>query len=177
MAGFDAINEPTGSYGNYMQDALYKAIRAVDADRIIFMESMSADPASMKWRQVAYSIHQYNMMGQDYGANRNAFWGDINKDVASFRRFNIPTYIGEFMVQEQGDMLTWLLGQYNEQGLHWTSWTYKTVDMGAWGLCNLPGSVRVDILRDNASTIRDRWQNMGACVPQKAVVEAFRRSL
>ncbi len=177
VAGFDAINEPTGSYANLMQDGLYKAIRSVDADRIIFMESMSADPASLKWSNVSYSIHLYDMMGNDFGANQGAFRNDLNGSIASFNRFNIPTYIGEFMVQESGDTLAWLLGQYKNNGLHWTNWTYKTANMGAWGLCNLPGSVHVDILNDSADTIRSRWQNMGTCTPEAAVVSAFKRAL
>lgn len=177
VAGFDPLNEPTGSYANYMQDAMYKAIRSVDADRIIFMESMNADPSSLKWKQVVYSIHQYGMMGTDFGSNQVVFQKDIYGDVASFRRFGIPTYVGEFMVQDSGPMLSWLLNQYNQNELHWTSWTYKTVDLGPWGLCNLSGQSRVNLLTDSESTIRDRWKNLGKCQPQPAVVDAFKKNL
>lgn len=177
IAAFDAINEPTGSYANLLQDALYKAIRASDADRIIVFESTSADPAPLNWKQVVYSIHMYDMMGQDYGANRNTFQKDLQGSIASFGRLNVPTYIGEFMVQKEGDMLSWLLGQYNANGLHWTNWAYKTVDLGAWGICNLPGSVKVDILHDSASTIKSHWQNLGRCTPETAVVNAFKSNL
>lgn len=177
VAAFDAINEPTGSYANMLQDALYKAIRAVDADRIIFMEAMSANPASMGWRQVSYSVHQYGMMGADFAQNKALFQKDSGGTLASFKQFNIPTYIGEFMVQENGDMLSWLLGQYNANSLHWTSWTYKTVDLGAWGLCNLPSRVKVDVLHDSASTIKSHWQNLGSCTPETAVVNAFKKAL
>ncbi|KAK1548184.1 hypothetical protein Q3G72_003436 [Acer saccharum] len=176
VAGFDAINEPTGSYANMMQDALYKAIRAVDQDRIIFMESMSADPASLGWKQVSYSIHQYDMMGNDFGANQQAFWNRFHGDVQSFQRFNIPTYIGEFMFQDNGPTLGWALAQYNQQGLHWTNWTYKTVNMGAWGLCNLDWDKKVDVLHDSADRIRSVWQNLGDCSIEQPVLDAFRNA-
>jgi aryl-phospho-beta-D-glucosidase BglC (GH1 family) len=177
VAAYDVINEPTGSWGNLLQDGLYKAVRAVDKDRIIIMESMSADPASLGWQQVVYSIHQYNMMGNDFGANQSAFWGDLNGSIKSFNGFNIPTYIGEFMVQESGETLGWLLGQYNSNQLSWTNWTYKTVNMGAWGLCNLPGSAHVDILNDSYETIQNTWQNLPACSPETAMVNAFKKAL
>lgn len=177
IAAFDVINEPTGSWGNLMQDGLYKAVRAVDADRIIVMESMSANPASMGWSQVAYSIHQYNMMGNDFGANKTAFQSDLNGSIRSFSSYNIPTYIGEFMVQESGETLGWLLGQYNSNKFAWTNWTYKTANMGAWGLCNLPSSVHVDLLNDSFDTIKSTWENIPACTPEANVVSAFKAAL
>ncbi len=174
IAAFDVLNEPTGSYANVMQIAMYNAVRAQDASRMIVMESMGADPASLGWNNVVYSIHEYGMMGTDFGTNQASFNNDLNGAIRSFHNFNIPVYVGEFMVQESGPTLSWLLNQYNSNNLAWTNWTYKAVNMGSWAFYNLGGNVHVDLQNDSAQTIQSVWSNLGSGSPESTMISAVK---
>lgn len=177
IAAFDVINEPTGSYANMMQIALYNAVREQDADRMIVMESMEANPGSLGWNNVVYSIHEYGMMGTDFGSNQASFNNDLNGSIKKYWSYNIPVYIGEFMTQGSGPTLNWLLNQYNSNNLSWTPWTYKAVNMGSWAYYNLGGNVRVNLLNDSYDTIKNVWSNMGSSNPEAPLINAAKSAL
>lgn len=172
IAAFDVINEPTGSYGNLMQIALYNAVRAQDSNRMIVMESIDADPGPLGWNNVVYSIHEYGMMGTNFATNQASFNSDLNGNIKKFKGYNIPVYIGEFMVQGSGQTLPWLLNQYNSNNLAWTPWTYKAVNMGSWAYYNLSGNLQVNILSDSYQSIQNAWSNMGTATADTVLINA-----
>lgn len=160
IAAFDAINEPTGSYANQLQQDLYTAIRSADPKRIIVMESIAADPSQYGWTNVVYSMHEYLMMGDDVGANQAEFYSGLKGDVSQYQGLGIPAYVGEFMTHTA--TLPWILDQLNNlDDVWWSPWTYKTVNMGGWGLYNT-GSFSVDVGSDSQSSISNQWSNMGS---------------
>ena len=165
IAAYDAINEPTGSANDNLQQDLYKAIRSVDAERIIVMESISTDPSTYGWTNVIYSMHEYLMMGSDLSYNQQQWQADSGaaSDISQWRGYNIPVYIAEFMAD--GTTLDWMLSQMNNANLWWSGWTYKTVNMGRWGLYNT-GSISVDVSSDSYSSIQSTWSNLGALTEQ-----------
>lgn len=160
IAAYDAINEPTGSWGDLLQQDLYTAIRSVDPNRIIIMESISTNPSNYGWKQVMYSLHEYLMMGDDLGSNQNSWNNGAAGDINTWNGYNIPTYVGEFMAD--GDTLTWMLEQMNNAGVWWSGWTYKTVNMNRWGLYNFGGGNWVNVGSDSYSTLMSKWSNMGS---------------
>ncbi|KAK4686656.1 hypothetical protein P7C73_g3463, partial [Tremellales sp. Uapishka_1] len=174
IAAFDVINEPTGSYANNLQQDLYTAVRDVDANRIIVMESMNADPSQYGWTQVIYSMHEYLMMGSDTSSNEASFSG-AQTDVSLWQGFNVPVYMGEFMASD--DTLTYLLGQLSDSGIWWSGWTYKTVNMGRWGLYNLPSN-QVDVSNDSYDSILAAWNGMSSMsLTKQDVVSIYESAL
>ena len=163
IAAYDAINEPTGSANDNLQRDLYTAIRSVDANRIIIMESIGTDPSNYGWTNVMYSLHEYLMMGSDLSYNQQQWNGGASGDINQWLGYNIPVYVGEFMADS--DTLTWMLSQINNQNLWWSGWTYKTVNMGRWGLWNT-GGFSVDVSYDSFSSIQSQWSNMGGLTEQ-----------
>ncbi|WVQ70596.1 hypothetical protein IAR50_000115 [Cryptococcus sp. DSM 104548] len=155
--GFDVINEPTGSYGDYLQQDLYNAVRAVDANRIIIHESISTDPSTYGWTNVIYSIHEYNMMGSDLDSNKEQWTSGVQNYIDTWSGYGIPTLLGEFMAD--GETLDYILNQANAQGLSWLSWAHSTVNMGRWGLWN-HGAFYVNVGTDSYDTILSTWSNM-----------------
>ncbi|TYJ55626.1 hypothetical protein B9479_003658 [Cryptococcus floricola] len=155
--GYDVINEPTGSYGDYLQQDLYTAVRSVDSDRIIIHESISTDPSTYSWTNVIYSIHEYNMMGSDLDSNKEQWTSGVQSYIDTWSGYNIPTLLGEFMAD--GDTLDYILNQANGQGLSWLSWAHSTVNMGRWGLWN-HGSFNVNVGTDDYDTILAAWSSM-----------------
>jgi aryl-phospho-beta-D-glucosidase BglC (GH1 family) len=170
IAGYDAINEPTGSANNNLQRDLYKAIRAGDSKRIIIMESISAAPDS-DWTNVMYSMHEYLMMGEsDQGYNQQMFEQGVREDTNTYSGVGVPTYIGEFMASD--GTLSWMLDQMNQMGVWWSGWAYKTVNMDRWGLYNYGGNMRVDVSADSFDSIKSTWSNMGG-ISKSRVVDIY----
>jgi len=168
IAAFDAINEATGSANDNLQKALYKAIRSVDATRIIIMESIGTNPSNYGWTNVMYSLHEYLMMGSDVGYNKQQWNGGAENDINQWLGYGIPVYIGEFMAD--GSTLSWMLSTMNSANLWWSGWTYKTVNMGRWGLYNT-GNIYVDVSSDSYSSINSAWSNLGEITKQAVASE------
>ncbi|WWD20565.1 hypothetical protein CI109_105041 [Kwoniella shandongensis] len=158
IAGFDIINEPTGSWGDLLQQDLYKAVRSVDANRIIIHESISTNPANYGWTNVVYSLHEYNMMGSDLGSNKQQWASGVQQYIDLWSGYGIPTMLGEFMAD--GETLSYMLEKSNEQGLSWLTWAHSTVNMGRWGLWNHDDSMRVSVDNDSYDSIKNAWSNM-----------------
>lgn len=180
IAAYDAINEPTGSANDNLQRDLYTTIRSVDANRIIVMESISTDPSKYGWTNVMYSLHEYLMMGGSQSYNEGLWNGGAVSDINTWLGYNIPVYIGEFMADS--GTLTWMLQQINNQNLWWSGWTYKTVNMGRWGLWNT-GGISVDVSSDSYDSIQSTWSSLGGLTEQavasqyKTVAAVSKRSI
>jgi hypothetical protein len=170
IAAWDAINEPTGSWGDLLQRNLYDAIRSVDKDRIIIQASLGTNPANYGWTNVIYTQHEYKMMEGDLGFNRGNYAAGPAASIADFTGVGIPTYIGEFMAD--GQTLDYMLQQLNQAGVWWSSWTLKTVQMDRWGLFNFANSMRVNVGTDSYDAIRQKWSNMGGLTRQ-AVADQY----
>lgn len=174
IAAFDAINEPTGSYANKLQQDMYTAIRSVDANRIIVMESISTDPSQYGWTNVVYSMHEYLMMTGDNGSNEAQYTSGLMGDVGTYNGVGVPAYVGEFMAM--GNTLTWMLDQLNNDNLWWSAWTYKTVNMGGWGIYNYPGSFSVDVGSNDYNTILNQWSNMGTANQNNDIYNVYKNA-
>ncbi|WRT70537.1 uncharacterized protein IL334_007535 [Kwoniella shivajii] len=171
IAAFDVINEPTGSWGNNLQQDLYTAVRSVDANRIIIHESISADPSQYGWTNVAYSIHEYLMMGSDYSSNVQQYAQSVQAYIDTWTGYGIPTILGEFMAD--GDTLSYILNQANQAGMSWLSWAHSTVNMGRWGLWNHQ-AFYVDVSSDSYDTILNSWTNMPSKQQSTIIYDQFK---
>jgi endoglucanase len=171
IAAYDAINEPTGSANNKLQRDLYNSIRAADPARIIIMESINAAPDS-DWTNVMYSLHEYLMMGSDTGYNQNMWNTGAATDVSLWQSWNVPVYVGEFMAD--AGTLSWMLSQINGMSnVWWSGWTYKTVNMGRWGLWNTAG-FSVDVQNDDWNSINNQWSSSAMSqINQQAVASQY----
>ena len=144
IAGFDIINEPNGSPANVLQNTLYEAVRAGDADRIVIMESVSWDG---RWQNVIYSMHQYSCTSPDLLVNKEVWEKQEKPHIHSQLKTGAPLYIGEFMTNQK-ECWDWLLQNLNDMGLSWSPWTYKTINMGGWGLFNVD-AIHIDLDHDS----------------------------
>ena len=158
VAGFDMMNEVTGSADNNVQRDMYNAIRQGDPKRIVIMESISSAPDG-SWTNVVYSMHEYLMMGDDQGYNQQVFEQGVRSDTNTYTGEGVPTYIGEFMASD--GTLTWMLQQMNDMKVSWSGWTWKTVNMDRWGLVNFGPDMSVSVSDDDYDTIKNKWSNMG----------------
>ncbi|KAL7422673.1 hypothetical protein Q5752_001964 [Cryptotrichosporon argae] len=170
IAGFDIMNEPTGSWGNQLQIELYDAVRAVDADRIIFIESCdTCNPSTYGWTQVVYEIHEYNMKSSNYTSNLeqwNAGAGPAAYFEAFSSKFNCPSYLGEF--EASSITLDYIFDQLNNAShawgaVSWAPWTWKAVDAGGWAVYNYPANP-INVETDTYETIFNAWSDLGTAV-------------
>ena len=148
IAGFDLINEFPGAWG--VQQVLSDAVRAGDPDRVQFVEGFTL-PQFLRLRRKGVfpnSVFSEHIYGSD-PLSTEALSTRLQADTQS----SAPVYVGEFLAQD----LTAATGMMDKAGIGWSSWTYKTVDMGNWGILNYLPSQRVDVEHDGFSAILSKW--------------------
>jgi endoglucanase len=169
IAGYDLMNEPlvAAPFGRFREhatiqldhyyrpdwprmNALYRraveAIRAVDAQHIIFLEGDYFAGLFMGLEapfadNLAYSSHTYNPgPGENWGVEEQRAWHDAHEGTRFARRYQAPLFAGEFGASTLGDpvkaqatarVIDAQMQLYNQIGDHWTIWNYK--DIGAMG--------------------------------------------
>lgn len=170
IAAYDLLNEPGGDLKStgvvqweYF-DRLYEAIRAIDPEHIIMMESCW-DPEDLPapdrygWDNVVYQYHWYKWNAD------NDYWAQkLNVDVKlhKMKQVNhpVPGFLGEFTLFQNMDAWEYALDSYSRAGLGWTIWTYKVTGSSTWGLYNVFGE-KADIYKDSAEEIERKWRDQG----------------
>jgi hypothetical protein len=176
IAGYDLLNEPEGTevqrapWGDLQlpfYDRLYKAIRAIDPEHLIILNAVweptnMPSPAVYGWENVMYEYHYYCWDGTDNAITQRNFTASkvTNNNRAGHE---VPVLIGEFTLFDKLQSWEHALNVYEENGWSWTTWTYKTVDQGSWGIFNSKNSTtpKVNIYIDSAETIADKWSKVG----------------
>lgn len=170
IAAYDLLNEPGGDLNstNAMQweffDRLYKAIRTIDPDHIIMMESCW-DPEGLPppdrygWENVVYQYHYYKWNADnDYNAQK--LFTDVKLYKINHTNHPVPSFVGEFTLFQSMDAWKYALQAYSNAGLSWTIWTYKVTGNSTWGLYNVYGE-KADIYKDSAEEIERKWTVQG----------------
>ena len=148
IAGFDLINEFPGAWG--VQQVLSEALRKADPDRVQIVEGFTL-AEFLRLRQsgafpnAVFSEHLYGDAPLTAAEMTDRLKGDLESPV--------PVYIGEFLAKDFAAST----GFMNAAKISWSSWTYKTVDMGDWGVINYGSSLRTDIQNDSFEDILSRW--------------------
>ena len=156
IAAYDLINEPTGSNDFYdAHRSFYTAIRTQEPERMLTAEWVNtADFPKLGWTNTLCSGH--------YPAGNKV---DFDKFIAELPKHNeystsLPCFVGECksddssqVTQNAADMTEAM----NRLHWSWTTWTYKTVNEGGWGLFNYNDSVKYKLRTDTESTLRTKW--------------------
>jgi Endoglucanase len=170
VAGYDLLNEPDKvgkDQLNSYYNRLYKAIRAIDPDHMIYMEAawdwnQLYAPSVYGWTNVVYEMHYYAMApgeSTDWNAQNNLINNALQGIKDHQSSWNVPVYAGEFCLFQFNDLWEKALGNFNAQNVSWTNWTYKvSSDYGNWGYFNNNSNAVPDINNDSASTIAAKWQ-------------------
>ncbi|MBQ9265618.1 MAG: cellulase family glycosylhydrolase [Bacilli bacterium] len=133
IAGYDLLNEPGEKGGSTTTrhreflDNCYKAIRTIDSDRPLIMESCwdgpnLPQPSKYYWQNVIYSFHHYSG-AYNVDSNRSSWNSKFNS--VNEQNFHVPLYMGEFNLYNVEDSWKDTLNRLNTDKWHWTSWTYK----------------------------------------------------
>ena len=184
VAGYDLLNEPGRASGKTQwdyYDVLYDAVRAKDADHMIFIEAVWEPrnlpvPSAYGWENVVYEYHHYNW---DYNKMANALFYTLKRAAESLSDNGVPVLVGEFNAwgdsrrggvgdadQTDFDAIAGVLELYNGEGWHWTTWTYKVTVNGlggnsTWGLYNcyigLTDAAKADPETDSYDDIMQAW--------------------
>ncbi|HTI72272.1 MAG TPA: cellulase family glycosylhydrolase [Candidatus Limnocylindria bacterium] len=179
VAGYDLINEPSGAPSTSAvwsaYNSLYKAIRAVDPDHVIFMEgtfgnwnwSMLPNPATYKWTNIVYEMHEYQWNSTTSPAGVKAGIDNQIKDFKQHQSWKVPACIGEFNCFGTGsDTWKYAIQQFNSNGMSWTMWSYKATHGSppdSWGVYDPAGAgpAKPRIQTDTAAVISNRWSTWG----------------
>lgn len=182
IAAYDLLNEPAGDANDqgcltsttgklqwdYFDD-LYKAIRVIDPNHTIIMESCWGaedlpQPTTYGWENVMYEFHHYDSTTDDEGSLRSHQYRVSNIINANF---GVPLYMGEFCPHCSYEGWTDILNLFNENHIHWTNWNYRVRGYSEWGLYhirtdnegdpNIPFSEIPKINSDSFEEIERKW--------------------
>ncbi len=168
IAGYDLLNEPEGRGGltwftqwNYY-DELYRAIRKVDPNHLIIIESCWVfqnlpNPALYGWENVAYEFHWYNPDTKNITMQNFIRLQSLSRAFSVYR--NVPVIIGEFALGDHYDDLEMLLDHFDKKGWSWMSWTYKTNTSWNWGMLCL-WRERLSVSHASCEEISAAWQDV-----------------
>jgi aryl-phospho-beta-D-glucosidase BglC (GH1 family) len=175
IAGYDLLNEPEGSeserspWGSVhmpFYDRMYKAIRAIDPDHVIILEAIweptdMPDPSEYGWENVMYEYHYYGWDGIDDATKQRSFTNS-KVQINNRANFDVPVLIGEFTLFDKLQSWEHALKVYDENGWSFTTWTYKTVEYGNWGIYTSKSSdtPKVNIKTDSFETITEKWSKV-----------------
>lgn len=148
IAAFDLINEFPGAWG--VQQVLSEALRKEDSERVQVVEGFTmAEFAKLRMSGVfpnsVFSEHLYG----DTPLTTEEISRRLEADASS----PVPVYIGEFLAKDFQSATRVM----DTAHVSWSSWTYKTVDMGDWGVFNYFASLRTDLNNDSFEAILGRW--------------------
>ncbi len=196
VAGYDMMNEPMGTPNSdtlyVVEDHLYRAIRSVDTNHIVFFEDGYTGmqgmpfPVAPGWKNVAFSSHYYDFNAkseQDQESSAERYFAQVQTE--STRR-NVPWYVGEFGLEPNGtpDVLAEMLGSARKQSIATSMWTFKTTwggngQQNLWGLysntkpielLNMFTDSKADLIRKCAQYRTENLQ------PNRGAVDAFTRA-
>lgn len=168
VCGYDLLNEPsaTGIVQYEVYDRIYRAIRAIDTNHIIYLQAIwnpvdLPDPSLYGWENISYQYHFYQ-------------WDNINDldsqlkfvqskiDMVNARNFNVPTFVGEFTFFANEESWKQGLALYEKAGWNWTTWTFKVSDGGegsSWGIYT-GKSNPVLVGTDTEAQIKEKWSQV-----------------
>lgn len=160
VLGYDLLNEPTGSWGDHVMDLIYDSIRSVDTNHLISIEW--TDPDTVRWKNVIYQDHYYALSAPTLAQNQQIFNDVYVPSLNEHNALNVPFYVGELHTFNSDSTLEWLLSELCARNVHWSPWTYKTVNMWGWGMINtMPNNVSVNLNTDSYNTILSKWEATG----------------
>ena len=157
VAGFDLLNEPTGSQNDstlyLVYDRLYRAVRSVAPDKMVFMEDAYKGiqgmpyPAVVGWTNVVFSQHSYNFAAKNTEDHAKNLEKIIEKMTKARVEREVPVYIGEFNIEPYatGPMMKKYVDEFDAAGISWSLWTYKSAMRGGgggmWGWFRAPRTI------------------------------------
>ncbi|KAL4947756.1 glycoside hydrolase superfamily [Aspergillus filifer] len=208
VAGYNPLNEPAdptlddnGRPGARLlawYARVEKAIRAVDAEHMLFLDGntysmdFTAFQDTPPLPNTVYSIHDYSKFGfpglEQYAgtdAQKQQLRASFERKVAFMRRANVPVWNGEFGPVYQDPkrdgaeaaaainagrlaLLTQQLCMYREEGIGWSIWLYK--DIGYQGMTYVsPDSAYLRLIQPFLEKKQRLGLDFWSIVPRDAV--------
>ena len=178
IAGYELVNEPVLGFPetedqqnqkNTFLNRLYTAVRAIDADHIIFFGALGsldaiAPPSVYGWTNVVYTAHPYAMeQPTNWDAQNDLIDAKIDEAVQFQNSFQVPVNFGEYNFYFFHDLWAKWMSKMNENHISWANWTYKARGSmnesggGNFGFYNTNVNPVPDVNRDDANTIATKW--------------------
>ncbi|EFM08495.1 glycoside hydrolase family 5 [Paenibacillus curdlanolyticus YK9] len=165
IAGYDLLNEPVSNNSSLsisqMYDRLYKAVRAIDPDHMIYVEAFGywnniVSPSTYGWTNVVYEVHSYDWNDTNYTSQSNSINQWFTDMIWHQNNWNVPVYTGEFTLFTHNDLWEKWLSGLDALDVSWTNWSYKVTSGGNWGLYQNNTNPYPDVNNDSVATIQSK---------------------
>lgn len=198
VAGYGLLNEPFCAYrynsglsdaalhsllwGVY--DAAYRTIREADPDHVIIMGAVwdpvdLPDPARYGWENVMYEYHNYLYGDYDNAQGKQISNMEKKLGLIAIADYPVPSLMGEFNYFTNYDAWDKGLALLNKAGIHWTTWTYKTMaECGNWGIYHHANATgRINLERASFEAIKESWNAMDEVTPNDKLIQVLKRHM
>ena len=178
VCGYDLLNEPRRKKHRYggkrcfdFYDELYKAVRKIDPNHLIFVECFSfpnhgADFQDYGWKNICYEYHIYNLTPISQMACLRFY-----KAMHRLMGYKAPVYVGEWNAWGKDRNWEKTFAYFDRLGWSYTSWTYKInrypqdhgcrAGRGHWGMLEIDVKP-VDLSTASFEEIRDTYRKVGS---------------
>ncbi|WP_435164092.1 cellulase family glycosylhydrolase [Paenibacillus glycanilyticus] len=165
IAGYDLLNEPVSNNGSLsisqMYDRLYKAVRAIDPDHMIYVEAFGywnniVAPSTYGWTNVVYEVHSYDWNDTDWNSQNNSINQWFSDMIWHQNNWNVPVYSGEFTLFTHNDLWEKWLSGLDALDVSWTNWSYKVTSGGNWGLYQNNTNPFPNVSSDSIATMQSK---------------------
>jgi glucan 1,3-beta-glucosidase len=197
IAGYDLLNEPWGADMSEQlkaYDSIYKAIRTIDNNHIIFMQGHASikemgNPKDRNWSNVVYSLHRYPGIfdgGPPTRKNQTRFLKVVLKDIDNeLKEYNVPFLMGEFNVvftsAGGAEMMRYHFDTYAKYGWAATMWAYKVITIpgeerrGYWEMVTNKNPIQdIDFSTASLSEIENYFKSLSS---DYTIFEGLKKSL
>lgn len=178
IAAFQVLNEPYGASRGCK--FLIDAVQPLDEART-FLVWGDPNEDTEDWHNIIFGPHLYQFRGPSTSDDMRKIASEVGKMKSSRSQNNVPYLVGEFHVfngkksvsrQSTGE----LLRSMNREGISWSMWTWKGVDIWDWSFRIIKKSMIVNAASDSKDHIQEMWRQLGANEIPNSELESVYRS-
>lgn len=164
IAAFQVLNEPYGASRGCK--FLIDAVQPLDEART-FLVWGDPNEDTEDWHNIIFGPHLYQFRGPSTSSDVRKIDEEIRKVTSSRSQNNVPYLAGEFHVFNGDKAVSRkstgeLLRKLNGEGISWSMWAWKGVDIWDWTFRIIKKKMIVNAASDSKDHIQGMWEQLGA---------------
>lgn len=164
IAAFQVLNEPYGASRGCK--FLIDAVQPLDEARTYLVWG-DPNEDTEEWHNIIFGPHLYQFRGPTTVSDVQKMDAEVGKMTSQRSQHNVPYLVGEFHVFNNQKAVSRkstgeLLRKFNGQGISWSMWAWKGVDIWDWTFRIIKKKMIINAATDSKESIQEMWRQLGA---------------